>query len=448
MTLQSPSPVTSPGSPNALASIAAGWIGAWTNHRQVEANLRRGGPAAPELSRERRQMRVVRLEAPQLGEWVLFFEEMRASVPGLAHRQRVMLLELDAAEGCEPVPVARQLFFREGPAYDRPPLDPALVARMARHDFRREPGCDLLFQWEEALQRWRGGMRPCACRYQHPESGLVYADFTMLLLPDQLWYRDRSLHLPDHTIRGEVDGFSWLLFDRVDRVDGSALQADEEATQAAASDALPSGWWSGVSDGGASTPAGQGLATAPASAAPKGVADWLRPGVYEGSFRRYDATGALIETLASVVVIRLLEEADGLHYSQTNLYRFADGSQQRIDTRGSVENGRIHFRNPRLEGWCQPLEWGGETGDGGGSDGSGDSDGEEEGRSLQLLIRYRDGSGRRLLEQIVISADGLQRARVAQVLQNGQLAGRTLIDERLVSSDWRAWDRDHPASGG
>ena len=172
------------------------------------------------------------------------------------------------------------------------------------------------------------------------------------------------------------------------------------------------------------------------------------PGVYEGSFRRYDASGALIETLASVVVIRLLEEADGLRYSQTNLYRFADGSQQRIDTSGSVENGRIHFRNPRLEGWCQPLDCGGETGGSGGSGGSGDSDGEEEGRSLQLLIRYRDGSGRRLLEQIVISADGLQRARVAQVLENGQLAGRTLIDERLVSSDWRAWDRDHPASGG
>jgi hypothetical protein len=166
---------------------------------------------APELTRERRRIEVVRLEAPQLGPWVLFFEEERASQPGLAHRQRVVELVLEEGQ-----PRARQLFFRQGPAYDRDPIDPAAVARLDTADFRHEAGCDLFFRWEAEHGRWRGEMRPCACRYQHPQSGWVYADFTMLLYPDQLWYRDRSLHLEDHRVRGEVDGFSWLLFDRSD----------------------------------------------------------------------------------------------------------------------------------------------------------------------------------------------------------------------------------------
>ena len=204
-----PAPAMADPSPQPLAAIAERWIGSWSNDRQVAANLARGGPVAPELTRERRRIEVVRLEAPQLGPWVLFFEEERASQPGLAHRQRVVELVLEEGQ-----PRARQLFVRQGPAYDRDPIDPAAVARLDTADFRHEAGCDLFFRWEAEHGRWRGEMRPCACRYQHPQSGWVYADFTMLLYPDQLWYRDRSLHLEDHRVRGEVDGFSWLLFDR------------------------------------------------------------------------------------------------------------------------------------------------------------------------------------------------------------------------------------------
>lgn len=385
----------SPCGDDALTAIAAGWVGVWNNHRQIAANLKRGGSPAPELSRERRQMRVVQLQAPQLGERVLFFEELRASRPGLAHRQRVVTLELEPGDASDPVPVARQLFFREGPAYDRPPLEPVAVARLAPQAFRREAGCDLVFRWEAQHRRWRGTMRPCACRYHHPESGLVYADFEMLLLPDQLWYRDRSLHLPEHTIRGEVDGFSWLLFDRL-ASDGAV------------------GWQGAV-----------GLQS-PASLAASYLGERVGPGVYQGSFRRYSAAGELIETLASEVVIRVQEQDGELLYSQTNLYRSPDGSEQRLESQGTIEADGIRFRNDRVEGWCQPVE----------------SDGPE--RTFLLVLRYSDGSGRRLQEHIVVSADGGQRARVAQHLINGQLAGRTLIDERKVSADWRAWDRDHP----
>ena len=67
------------------------------------------------------------------------------------------------------------------------------------------------------------------------------------------------------------------------------------------------------------------------------------------------------------------------------------------------------LQNPRLEGWCQPLESG------------------EDERTFQLVIGYTDGSGRRILDLIVITGDGLQRAQVAQFLQSGKLAGCTAI---------------------
>ena len=62
--------------------------------------------------------------------------------------------------------------------------------------------------------RWRGSMDPMACKYPQGSDGIVYAEFDMLLQPDGLWYRDRSIRTRDGSIRGEIDGFSWLLFDR------------------------------------------------------------------------------------------------------------------------------------------------------------------------------------------------------------------------------------------
>jgi hypothetical protein len=370
---------------DAIAAIATAWEGRWSNHRQVEANRQRGGPPAPELTQELREMRVMRLTAPQLGDTVLFFEETRQSLPGLVHRQRVVSL-VAVDQPCDAkcdsqgaaVVVARQLFFRSGPTYDRPPLPAADVAELSAEEFRREPGCDLLFRWEGPLQRWRGSMGPCACQYHHPSSGLVYAEFAMLLLPDQLWYRDRSLKLPDHSIRGEVDGFSWLLFDR--------------------------------------------LNTAAAVSLPPQIEAVVVPGVYSGTFRRYDTDGQLLEQFAAEVVVRLHHNNGRLLYHQTNLYRPADGPVQRLDSHGEIRDGRLSFSNERLHGWSLPVQ--APAGD----------------RASVLMMEFIDGSGLTVHELVVISADGQQRSRVAQYFRNGRVVRRTMIDEVKQSADWQAWD--------
>jgi len=282
-----------------IAEIATRWVGDFDNHRQVAASVDRGPPASPEVTRERREMKVLRLDAPQLGDTVLYYEEFRDTQPGKAHRQRVVSLVSDPASGQVR---AHQLFFNEGPAYDRKPLVPEAVAKLPAASFRHEASCDLYFTWEPAQQRYRGSMRPRACVYPHPVDGMVYAEFDMMLYPDQLWYRDRSLRVADSSVRGEIDGFSWLLFDR---------------------------------------------------AAPTRIA--RQRGVWRGTFRRYDADGGLAAEFPSEIITRI-ESRDGRQvYRQTNRYSPPGGSQQVIESVGEIRDGRIVFSNERLDGWSMDL---------------------------------------------------------------------------------------------
>ena len=197
--------------PTTVQAIATLWSGNFDNHRQVETNVARGLPAAPELTRERRRLTVQPIVMPQLGPTVLFLEEYRESNPAVAHRQRVVSLTWDPARSQVR---AEQWFFADPPTYDRDPVDPSRVAALPLERFRHESTCDLYFTREEQLGRWRGSMDPMACKYPQGSDGIVYAEFDMLLYSDSLWYRDRSIRTRDGSIRGEIDGFSWLLFDR------------------------------------------------------------------------------------------------------------------------------------------------------------------------------------------------------------------------------------------
>lgn len=367
-------------SPDAVAAIARLWVGRFDNRRQVEASLARGGAPAPELTREHRSLEVVRLEAPQLGEVVLYLQECRATVPGLAHRQRVLRLVPEAGDA---VVRAEQLFFREGPAYDRPLLPAERVRALDDTAFTRYPGCDLFFRFEESHNRWRGAMRPGTCRYPHPVDGEVCAEFAMVLSEDQLWYRDRSLRLRDGSIRGEVDGFSWLLFDRRP---GSAEAGDV---------------WS--------------LAE-PGSLVALGLPALARQmGVWEGTFRRYDAEGRLRDTFSSTVVQRLEAREGGWHYSQISLFPEAADGPRRIEATGRMEGGRLWFQSERLEGWAMDVP-------------------EAPGTTV-VLFESRDGSHLRVQEISQLSEGGRRRLRTTQTLRDGQLLSRSHIDERKTLED-------------
>jgi hypothetical protein len=377
-----PAPSPDPDRPllgqDAVEAIAQRWIGRFDNRRQVQASLARGGPAVPELTREHRSLEVVRLAAPQLGEVILYLQECRAAAPGLAHRQRVMRLRV--AEGGEEVR-AEQLFFREGPAYDRPLLPADQVRTLGEEAFTRYPGCDLFFRFEPAHNRWRGAMQPGTCRYHHPQDGEVCAEFAMLLPEDQLWYRDRSLRLRDGGIRGEVDGFSWLLFDRL-----PADPGEPSPTSAGTLDDLVS----------------LGL---PALA--------RQMGLWEGTFRRYDAEGRLLEAFPSTVEQRLDHQNGRWLYHQRSRFPLAATEPRLIEARGEILNGRLHFSSGRLRGWAMDVP-------------------EAPGTTV-LLMESGDGGDRRVQEISQLADGGRRRFRVSQTLQDGRLVGRSLIDERKVA---------------
>ncbi len=289
-----PSVFVAPSPDRQIREIAERWVGDFDNHLQVRSNRERGGARGPELSLERREMKVVRLDAPQLGKNVLFFEEYRAASPGKAHRQRVVSLEWDDKRAQVR---ARQFFFR-GARYDRDPLDPARVAKMSRDDFNlSRPFCDLWFTWEGEHDRYRGAMQPRTCVSEHETDGMVTAEFEMLLHGSELWYRDRSIKV-DGTIRGEIDGFSWLLFTR--------RGAPHIAKQA---------------------------------------------GVWRGTFRRVESDGRLVEEFPAEIIMRVVPGDGQLRYHQTNVYRPASKPVETLENYGEIRDGKIHFGNARLDAW-------------------------------------------------------------------------------------------------
>ena len=141
-------------------------------------------------------------------------------------------------------------------------------------------------------------MDPGACISKDTSDGGSYIDYEMLLTGGELWYRDRTLRASDDTVRGEVDGFSWVLFTR-----------------------------SGVPH-----IAGQ-------------------QGVWRGVFRRYDPSGKLTAEFPSEITMRVIPKDGRLDYHQTNRY-FPEGKPKEvIESYGEVRDGRAYFGNARLEGW-------------------------------------------------------------------------------------------------
>lgn len=362
-----------------LAKFAALWEGFYSNERQVKREELAGEPDFPEAVRLLRDMRVYRLDAPQIGGHVLFLEEIKSDQPDAAHRQRVMTLKWLA--DTQEVEI-NQLFFKAGPPYDRPLIDPDKVAKMSAADFRLESGCNLYLTWNETLERFEGGMRPRQCRYEHPESGPVYAEFDMVLDADRLWYRDRSIIIETQGIRGEIEGFSWLRFDRMS--DDPRIGNGDRISKAELAKRLSYADTSG--------------------------------GVWEGTFRRVDAEGNTIETRPSRIEYRFLDDGESHDFAQVNILDPGLESEERIESVGKWDVDRLRFTNARLDGFAIELPT--DTDD----------------RHSVFLMQFKGDSGLTVSEIITVApGDPDRRMRATQYIQNGRVIRRTLIDEIRVS---------------
>ena len=360
-----------------IERLAEYWTGAFSNDLQVASERSSLDPDYPEAIRLTRDIRVYRLDAAAIGHPALYLEEIKMDQPDKAHRQRVMTFVWHEDRGEIEV---QQLFFSTELAYDRPFIPAEEVREMRREDFAQAPGCNLFFTWDEALQRFKGGMRPRQCEYEHPVSGPVYAEFDMILDRDRLWYRDRSMMIADGAIRGEIDGFSWLRFDRLSR-----------------EPMLP---------GGDRISKEQMLRRMPVMARMEGV--------WEGEFRRVDSEGALIEAVPSRVIVRFLPDGEAYDYHQVNITRPGEEGEQRIESQGKWDVDRLRFSNARLNGWAQDLAT------------------DPSGLTSVFRMNFTDGSGLAVSEIVSLSEAGKRRMRATQYIRDGRIARRTLINEKRV----------------
>lgn len=133
-------------------------------------------------------------------------------------------------------------------------------------------------------------------------------------------------------------------------------------------------------------------------------------GIWEGSYRHYDAAGLLIDEHRSRLICRFPE--DGPYpYHQTNIYQWADGRSETRDFPAIYRDGRLWWDNPLISGWAAEVAL------------------DDFHRSLMLCWVRKDLPGTYLYEMIQISDCGRYRSRVWQWIEDGRLKMRTLIDE-------------------
>lgn len=368
-------PASADDGKSTVEKFADYWTGLFSNERQVLLNSDRLMPDYPELVHTTRDHRVYRLAESQLGHVVLFLEESKHSAPDVAHRQRVMKIEW--MESTQEVRV-NQLFFKSGPAYDRELLNPQAVGAMSADQFNHIARCDLFFKWDDTLQRFEGGMRPQACTYQHEISGPVYAEFDMILDKHRMMYRDRSIKQTDRAIRGEIDGFSWLIFDRLSKepvlANGDRISREEL------------------------------MRRMPISGSMEGT--WL------GEFIRVDAEGTILEKFPTKIVASYLPDGHEYDFHQLNIYRPGTPEERTIESFGTWDIDRLHFFNDRLEGWSKDLDI------------------DDSGLTSAFTMKFRDGSGVVVSEIISRSPnDPNKRMRATQYIKNGEVLRRTMIRE-------------------
>ena len=156
-------------------------------------------------------------------------------------------------------------------------------------------------------------------------------------------------------------------------------------------------------------------------------------GVWEGNFVRLDAASNVDARFRSQIVFRLFDDAHWPNiYLQTNTYWLPDGSVQSFDTPGSFRDGRIRFESQRVRGWSadDPL------------------DTESANALLFMDVLYMPGA--HIYEMAQISRDNSRRSRCVQFVRDATTVQRTLIDETLLTRDWRAFDAKNgrpPAEG-
>jgi hypothetical protein len=145
-------------------------------------------------------------------------------------------------------------------------------------------------------------------------------------------------------------------------------------------------------------------------------------GVWDGVYMYYNAAGEKIDEHRSRLFCRF-PESGAYPYHQTNYYTWDDGRTDIRDFPASYAEKRVWWDNDLIKGWAAevPLD--------------------QYRRTVMLYWQRQGDPGLYLYEMIQIADDGQSRCRTWHWIRNGQLETRTAIQEKLVSRDWRAIEK-------
>jgi hypothetical protein len=145
-------------------------------------------------------------------------------------------------------------------------------------------------------------------------------------------------------------------------------------------------------------------------------------GVWEGEYVYYDAEGREIDRHRSRLLCRFPDGGDH-SYHQTNHYLWADGRKEVRDFPATYRDRRIWWNNALIRGWAAEVEL------------------DENRRTVMLHWERQGDPDLYLYEMIQISDDGQNRCRTWHWIRSGLLETRTAIQEKLVTRDWRSFER-------
>lgn len=140
-------------------------------------------------------------------------------------------------------------------------------------------------------------------------------------------------------------------------------------------------------------------------------------GVWDGTYRYFNAAGEKIDEHASRVVCRFVD--DPVHpYRQTNHYSWADGRSDVRDFPATYRDRRVWWDNELIIGSAWEVTE------------------DPRARAVMLYWQRTGDASLYLYEMIQIADDGQSRCRTWHWIRDGRLETRTAIEERFVTRDW------------
>ena len=201
-----------------LAQIMAWWPGSYNNDTQVaevEARMGEDNFTGEVWRIDGSGMggylnvtsHYIRLDAPEIGENVLYVEEYRDGEPGETYRQRVYTLSVDEEEEVIRVNLAN---FKDREKYIGAYRDISMLDGITSDDLSPFPKiCDLIA--EQRGNRYHMRMRTNACAF----GGQAFS-YEAVINGNAFWFRDKIVRLEDDTIVMTMANFNFHKLDRVE----------------------------------------------------------------------------------------------------------------------------------------------------------------------------------------------------------------------------------------